>query len=134
MVAGRSKDSDAVRITTAGVNRSDEIDGRVRTYLVSMTVRAVCFGAAVLVGPGVLRWVLVAGAVLLPYVAVVMANAVDTRNNSQGLDRVVTDPELEGRGTRMALEPPRDERPGVTDETTVRRPDDPAPPDEKDVP
>lgn len=121
MVSGRSKNSDAVRITTAGVKRSEEIDGRVRTYLVSMTIRVVCFVAAVAVGPGILRWVLVAGAVLLPYVAVVMANAVDLRADPHGLDRVVTDPELEGPGERVALEAPHDD----DSETTS---------DEKDVP
>jgi hypothetical protein len=46
-----------------------------------MAIRTVCFIAAVAVGPGVLRWVLVAAALLLPYVAVVMANAVTTKDD-----------------------------------------------------
>ena len=40
-----------------------------------MTLRTLCFVGAVAVGPGILRWVLIAGAVFLPYVAVVLANA-----------------------------------------------------------
>ena len=38
--------------------------------------------AAVAVGPGWLRWVLIAGAVFLPYVAVVLANAGDQHEDA----------------------------------------------------
>lgn len=44
-----------------------------------MAVRTLCFVGAVLVGPGWLRWVLVAGAFVLPYIAVVMANTANPR-------------------------------------------------------
>ena len=71
--------SDAVRITTAAPSRRDEIAARQRRYLYSMGIRTLCVVGAVVVGPGWLRWVLIAGAVLLPYVAVVMANATDRR-------------------------------------------------------
>ena len=54
---------------------------RQRRYLISMSLRTVCFIAAVLVGPGALRWVLVAGAVFLPFFAVVMANAGNQKND-----------------------------------------------------
>lgn len=47
---------------------------RTRRYLVSMAVRTVCFIGAI-IASGWLRWALVVAAVLLPYVAVVMANA-----------------------------------------------------------
>lgn len=67
-------DRDAVRITTAPTSRADDIAARQRRYVLSMTIRTVCFVAAVLVGPGWLRWVLIAAALLLPYVAVVLAN------------------------------------------------------------
>lgn len=106
MASSRSRDTEAVRITTARTRRGEERDGRIRNYLVSMTVRVVCFGAAVAVGPGVLRWVLMAGAVFLPYVAVVMANAVDLRSEDQSLGRVITDPQLEGPGDRPSLSGP----------------------------
>ena len=72
---------DAVRITTAATSRNDDISARQRRYVLSMALRTACFVGAVLVGPGWLRWVLVAGAVLLPYVAVVMANAASSRSD-----------------------------------------------------
>lgn len=74
-----------VRITTAPSSRAEDIASRQRRYVISMTIRSVCFIAAVLVGPGWLRWVLVAGAVLLPYIAVVIANAAETRNDGLAL-------------------------------------------------
>ena len=77
----RDQQGDAVRITTAASSRNDDIAARQRRYVISMSIRTLCFVGAVAVGPGVLRWVLVAGAVLLPYVAVVMANAVTTRTD-----------------------------------------------------
>lgn len=67
-------DQRPVRITSARVARSADIAGRQRRYVVSMMVRTACFVAAVAVD-GVLRWVFVAGALFLPYIAVVMANA-----------------------------------------------------------
>jgi len=51
----------------------DQRDRQVR-YLISMTIRVVCFGLAIVVD-GPLRWVFITGAVFLPYVAVVFANA-----------------------------------------------------------
>lgn len=70
----------AVRITTASTSRDDEINARQRRYVFSMAVRTVCFVAAVLV-EGWLRWVLVVAALVLPYVAVVMANAVNSKSD-----------------------------------------------------
>ncbi|QCX27509.1 DUF3099 domain-containing protein [Nocardioides jishulii] len=99
----RARDGEAIRITSAGANRSEEIDGRVRGYLISMSIRVACFAAAVLVGPGILRWVLIAGAVLLPYVAVVMANATDFRNDAHEMRPLITDPQLEGPSTAPGL-------------------------------
>ena len=80
-----ARDTSAVRITTAGASREADIARRQRRYVFSMGVRTACFVAAVLVGPGWLRWVLVAGAVVLPYVAVVMANAVTTKDDDFAL-------------------------------------------------
>ena len=54
-------------------------------YAVSMSIRTVCFVAAVAVGPGPLRWVLVGAAVFLPLFAVVMANAGNQRNDGYAL-------------------------------------------------
>ena len=51
-----------------------------------MAIRTVCFvGARSLVGDGWLRWVLIVAAVLLPYVAVVMANAASSKSDGFAL-------------------------------------------------
>ena len=63
------------QITAAHSPHSVDQSARVRRYLISMSIRTVCVVCAVLV-EGPLRWVFIAGAVGLPYVAVVMANAV----------------------------------------------------------
>ena len=63
-----------VNITSARVSRSDDIRGREVRYVLSMLVRTVCFIGAVF-ADGLLRWLLVAGALFLPYIAVVLANA-----------------------------------------------------------
>lgn len=61
-------------ITEAQRGLSVEQVGRQRRYLVSMGIRTACVLGAILV-PGWPRWVLLAGAVVLPYLAVVIANA-----------------------------------------------------------
>jgi hypothetical protein len=67
-----------VSITDARASKSAEIRHRQNRYLFSMGIRTACFVGAV-VTTGVLRWVLVAAAFVLPYVAVVMANASERR-------------------------------------------------------
>ena len=79
-----------VRITTAPTSHREDIDRRRRRYLFSMTIRTLCFIGAVVVGPGWLRWVLVLGAFVLPYVAVVMANSASPR--VEGADLVQPNP------------------------------------------
>ena len=69
---------DAVRITTAPQSHHDDIARRRKRYLISMGVRTACFVGAILVD-GWFRWVLLLGAIILPYVAVVMANAASPR-------------------------------------------------------
>lgn len=64
---------DVFNITSAQRSVSEEQTGRTRRYLVSMLIRTVCVIAAIVV-PGWPRWVLIAGAVTLPYLAVVIAN------------------------------------------------------------
>ena len=66
---------DVHSITAARSPRSVDQSVRARRYLISMSIRTVCVVGAVVVG-GPLRWVFIAGALGLPYVAVVMANAV----------------------------------------------------------
>lgn len=85
MTRDRRGDRDAVRITTASSSRNADIAARQRRYVISMAIRTVCFVAAVVVGPGWLRWVLVVAALLLPYVAVVMANAASSKSDDFAL-------------------------------------------------
>ena len=61
------------RITEARESHRAEQNTRVKKYTISMSVRMVCFLAA-FVTHGWVQWVCFAGAVVLPYVAVVIAN------------------------------------------------------------
>lgn len=61
-------------ITQAQRGLSQEQAARTKRYLISMGIRTVCVIAAIFV-PGWPRWVFLAGAVVLPYFAVVIANA-----------------------------------------------------------
>ena len=63
-----------VSITGAPRAHSDDLDKRISRYLTSMAIRTVCVILVVVVDSPV-RWVFAVGAVVLPYVAVVMANA-----------------------------------------------------------
>ncbi len=82
------------QITAARRGVRDDVNSRTRRYLVSMGVRTVCFVLAV-VTDGWLRWVLIAAAVLLPYLSVVFANG--------GRERVVNLPETDLPDERRAI-------------------------------
>jgi hypothetical protein len=75
-----------IRITTAQSSVGADIAQRQRRYLIAMGIRTLCFLVVALLaithlGPGWLPWIFVVGAVLLPYVAVVMANATGTKSD-----------------------------------------------------
>ena len=74
--------SEPVRITSAPISPADEMDGRMRRYLIAMTIRTVCFIGAVVFRDSWGMWVLLVGAIFLPYVAVVLANAVNRRDDA----------------------------------------------------
>ena len=93
MAKDQARSEGPVRITTAAASRDDDIRMRQRRYLFSMGIRTVCFVAAVIVGHGVIMWVLIVAALLLPYVAVVMANAASSKSDEFAL-RDVARPEL----------------------------------------
>jgi hypothetical protein len=94
----RRRPDEAVRITSARVGRSVDISSRQTRYLFSMGVRTLCFVLAI-VTTGPLRWVFLAGAFLLPYLAVVIANA-GSRPDTGG-------PAPFDPAERLALEAPR---------------------------
>ena len=75
----RSGDSDSASvesfdITSAPKRLSTDLAARQRRYLISMIIRTVCFLLTVVL-PSPYRWFALAGAMILPYVAVVVANA-----------------------------------------------------------
>ncbi len=75
-----------IRITTASAGAGADIDSRQKRYVITMGIRTLCFLAVAVLaishaGPGWLPWIFIAGAVILPYVAVVMANAADTKSD-----------------------------------------------------
>ncbi len=76
------------RITTAAAGLSDDQRSRTRRYLISMSIRTLCFLGAVF-APSPWRWILLVGAVFLPYVAVVMANAGQSPPRGEPLEVVV---------------------------------------------
>jgi hypothetical protein len=67
------RDETVYQITGARRGVRDDVNSRTRRYLFSMGVRTACFIGAVLAG-GWLRWVLIVGALVLPYLSVVFAN------------------------------------------------------------
>jgi hypothetical protein len=76
-----------IRITTAATSPHADIAARQRRYLIAMGVRTLCFVMVAILaithaGPEWLPWIFVAGALILPYVAVVMANVSDTKSDA----------------------------------------------------
>ena len=61
-------------ISNVGEPLSIDQSSRARKYFISMMVRTACFILAVIL-PSPYRWVALFGAVVLPYIAVVVANA-----------------------------------------------------------
>ncbi|MDQ2781900.1 DUF3099 domain-containing protein [Lapillicoccus sp.] len=68
--------------TSAPPSAAAEQSRRVRRYLIAMGFRAVC-GVMAYFTMGWIRWTLVAAAVILPYIAVVLANAVGPRSGTE---------------------------------------------------
>lgn len=76
ITAEPSRRGSAPLITDARMGTSDEMSDRIRKYTITMSIRAACFISMVFV-EGVFRWVLFAGAVVLPLIAVMAANQVN---------------------------------------------------------
>lgn len=75
-------------ITTLSTSPQDDRSRRMRNYTIMMVLRLLCFLLCLFV-TGWLFWLCVAGAVFLPYIAVMIANNVDSRV------RVIESPTLE---------------------------------------
>ncbi|WP_193596162.1 DUF3099 domain-containing protein [Microbacterium sp. YJN-G] len=65
----------APAVTSLPQSPQDEATHRVRRYALTMGIRTVCFLLMALVPMGWWTWVFAAGAIFLPYIAVVYANA-----------------------------------------------------------
>jgi Protein of unknown function (DUF3099) len=68
-------------ITTAAPSHTADINARTKRYLFMMGIRIVCFILAVWV-PGWPKVAFIIGAIVLPYLAVVVANARDERHRA----------------------------------------------------
>jgi hypothetical protein len=64
------------------MGNSAEMSSRIRRYTITMAFRTACFLSMLLVD-GPLRWVLFVAAVVLPYVAVVLANQANQRRSGR---------------------------------------------------
>jgi DUF3099 family protein len=76
-------DETVISVTSAQPGRSKDLESRITRYAWMMSIRVVCFIAAVLT-PSPWRWILLVGAVFLPSVAVVLANARKTTTVASG--------------------------------------------------
>jgi hypothetical protein len=74
-------------ITTARAGSSVDTSQRIRRYTITMAFRTACFILAVTVAHGWLQWVMLAGAVFLPYMGVLLANQA----NETGRQKPVSD-------------------------------------------
>ena len=75
-------------VTSAPQNPQDEIRIRQRRYLVTMGVRVVCFVLAIVLAAAHLVWaagIAVGASLILPWVAVIAANAGPTRPDETAL-------------------------------------------------
>ncbi|HEY3925548.1 MAG TPA: DUF3099 domain-containing protein [Acidothermaceae bacterium] len=80
---GQEDDPPVYLVTAAQPGHSEEMSGRLRRYLISMTIRVVFLVLAIFLFTGWLRVVGIAAAVVLPWIAVVMANAGPVGDGAQ---------------------------------------------------
>ncbi len=106
--ARRAPEEPVASITGAAEPLTDDIARRTHRYLAQMTVRVVCFVGAVVVDHWS-RWLLLVGAVVLPYIAVLLANA--GRERTAGPDPFLAQAALPGAPTPGGL-PGGTPRPG----------------------
>lgn len=105
MARERHREPEAVRITSAASSRNDDIASRQKRYLLSMGLRTVCFVGAIIASLAGIHWlwpILIVAALVLPYVAVVMANAASTKGDGFAL--------VDQRPGRPQLGPGSDDR------------------------
>lgn len=77
------KEPEVFSISKVETSLTQDQAGRQRRYLISMGLRTACFVGGIL-SQGALRWTLIVCAVVLPYFAVVIANAGRERGGWAG--------------------------------------------------
>lgn len=98
------------RITEAHEAHTVDQSSRVRKYTISMTIRVLCFIAAFFTS-GPLQWIMLVGAIVLPYVAVVIANRGADVTKREPPAEFFTEPaasELPTAGPGAAQDPAQD--------------------------
>lgn len=113
--------ADVYTITEAQRGLSDEQMSRQRKYLISMGIRTACVLGAIFV-PGWPRWAFIAGAVILPYLAVVIANA-GRENDKPGDVGVAEQPRVALPSSQYVLDSTQART--WTEDDTIWRPDEP---------
>lgn len=96
-------------VSDAQESADKDYEQRVRRYTISMIIRVVCLLLAFVV-TGPLRWVMLGGAVVLPYIAVVIANSRDERLVQYEMSGVDGPPR-----PVLPPEPTRSDRSGASD-------------------
>ncbi|MHA7144423.1 DUF3099 domain-containing protein [Arthrobacter sp. TmT3-37] len=82
-------DTDVHSISDARESHSEEMRTRMIRYTVSMSIRLVCFVLIFVVPYVWLQWVMIAGAVFLPYFAVIVANGGSDTSNIRHSDALI---------------------------------------------
>lgn len=88
-------------VTSAHKPHSEEVSSRARKYLISMTIRTICLVLAIFVLHGWVRLLAIVAAIILPWFAVVIANAGPIQDDEE--PEFVTAHNLEIEGRRVAL-------------------------------
>ncbi len=87
-------------VTSLQSSPEDERKRRMRGYLIAMTVRVICIILGVVV-KGPIMWLAFAGAIFLPYFAVVFANAVGDSERSKAMAVSQKAPVLEAPAVKV---------------------------------
>ena len=110
----------SVVITDLGASRTAEIRERERRYVIAMLFRAVCFVAATLIFHGAARWFAIGIAIVLPWIAVVLANVP---KKVISVRHAAYEPAEAARDARPGARPRAPHhRPGLTPSTAPVRP------------
>ena len=116
----RTRRERAHLVTEAQPGLTADVAARQRRYLIMMGIRVLCFGLTIalfVAGAGWLAAIPAAGAILIPYFAVVMANGgrepADTKRFQAYEPRLPERYSLPGTGRWPAGSPGTDEAPGV---------------------